>query len=177
MHATVSTRPEHEKDSDHQRQRISGAGIRTGDAFGEYADDLTCVGLGKLVGEACSDDLKGDLSLSDGDAGLKSGEDVHIALGALGEESGIACGDVVHPDGSVGVHFDDGVRAVELLFGDADHGDVTAIEADRAAEDFGIAAEAFLPVAISQDHDVAGLGLIAFTGEDQTADGRANAKH
>ena len=83
----------------------------------------------------------------------------------------------MHADGSVGVHFDDGIRAVEFLFGDSDDGDVVAVKADAAADDVGVAGEASLPIAVAKDDYVAGLGLIAFTGKDEASDGGANSKH
>jgi len=125
----------------------------------------------------CGDDLKCDLRLFEGDSGLAAGQDVKFTLTTLREETGVAAGQVVHANGSISVHLDDGVGSVKLLFDDADDGDVLAVKADRAADNFGIAAKAFLPVTIAEDDNVASAGLIALTGEDEAADDGTNAQH
>ena len=123
------------------------------------------------------DDLEGDLGLVGGDTWFQSGEDLQFAVGAIGEEAGAIRADATHADGRVDVHLDDGVRTVELLFDHADYGGLLAIEAYAAANNAGVACEAFLPVAVAQDHDVGGTESIAFAGVDEATDCRANTEH
>jgi len=168
---------EREEDRGDGRQGIGGAGVGARDFFGEDADDLAVICFGELFGEARGDDLQAGLSLLDGDAGFEGGEDVEFACGARCEERVVVGGVVLHADGSVGVHFDDRVGAVKLLFGDADDGDVATVEADGAADDVGIASEALLPITVAEDDDVAGAWLIAFAGEDGATEEGLDAEH
>ena len=48
---------------------------------------------------------------------------------------------------------------------------------DGAADDVGIASEALLPITVAEDDDVASAWLIAFAGEDCTAEEGLDAEH